>query len=69
LYRTRIFDPAFVNGTAPFEDIPTKEFAAAVFPNITDVRSSRIIAASTSLDIKYRTLPIYRSTTTLSMTW
>jgi gamma-glutamyltranspeptidase/glutathione hydrolase/leukotriene-C4 hydrolase len=34
--RTKLSDPAFMNSTREIEDIPTKKYARAIFPNITD---------------------------------
>ncbi|KAG8833315.1 hypothetical protein FRC17_010960 [Serendipita sp. 399] len=34
--RTRLCDPAFVNDTTEMSQIPTKEYAQRIFPNITD---------------------------------
>ncbi|KAJ8514465.1 hypothetical protein ONZ45_g8022 [Pleurotus djamor] len=37
--RTRIGDPTFLNDTSYIHDIPSKEFAQLIFPNITDDRT------------------------------
>jgi gamma-glutamyltranspeptidase/glutathione hydrolase/leukotriene-C4 hydrolase len=34
--RTRLADPAFLNGSNPIADIPTKAYARRIFANITD---------------------------------
>lgn len=37
--RTRICDPAFLNDTRQIDEIPTKEYAALISPNMTDDRT------------------------------
>jgi len=34
--RTRLCDPAFLNDSTQISEIPTKEYASSIFPNITD---------------------------------